>query len=219
MGNVEGAPGSPVDADRPIAPGRTGVVDKGLRNLKGENNCFVNVCIQALWHLDSMRERVVNLSGHPPHFDSDADSCMFCALRTLFTYYAFADDAVLPPDSVRHLLASLYGADDRFQLGETDDASEAMDAILRCLHADQIRRERAAPGPSRHSSRHVAMVERARALSRTAGSLGASVTAAAATATATMADVKRAMLSARADLRAATGSVSALSHGFGYTER
>ena len=34
---------------------------------------------------------------------------------------------MLPPDSVRKTLAALYGSDDRFQLGETDDNGVPID--------------------------------------------------------------------------------------------
>ena len=39
---------------------------KGLRNREGENNCFLNVCIQALWHLDAFRVPMAT-SSHQHH--------------------------------------------------------------------------------------------------------------------------------------------------------
>ena len=39
---------------------------KGLRNREGENNCFLNVCIQALWHLDAFRVPMAT-SEHQHH--------------------------------------------------------------------------------------------------------------------------------------------------------
>ena len=40
---------------------------KGLRNNAGENNCFLNVCIQALWHVEAFRTRITqNHHTHSP---------------------------------------------------------------------------------------------------------------------------------------------------------
>ena len=39
---------------------------RGLRNEDGQNNCFVNVIIQSLWHLDSFRAALLSMPGSPP---------------------------------------------------------------------------------------------------------------------------------------------------------
>jgi hypothetical protein len=39
---------------------------QGLRNLTGENNCFLNVALQSLWHLNSFR---THMSEHLQKFD------------------------------------------------------------------------------------------------------------------------------------------------------
>lgn len=122
---------------------------------------------QALWHVDSLRERITDSSVPHRHADGHTDDCMFCALRTLFMFYKYSEESVLPPDTVRKALASLYGEDERFQLSEMDDASEAMEAILKCLHADQIRCEKEQHEAPKHELRSLGMVQRARMLSGT----------------------------------------------------
>ena len=44
---------------------------KGLENPKGKNHCFLNVCIQALWHLASFRQSF--LKTCPRHIHSDKE--------------------------------------------------------------------------------------------------------------------------------------------------
>lgn len=53
--------------------------EKGLQNFIGENNCFLNVVIQALWHLDSFR-----LAFKSPRIKSNhrhTENCVYCALE------------------------------------------------------------------------------------------------------------------------------------------
>jgi hypothetical protein len=80
--------------------------EKGLRNRAGENNCFLNVTIQSLWHLQSFRDRFERWCvQHPPQC-----VCVHCALTSLFTQYKFASDSVLVPDMLRRTLDALYTA-------------------------------------------------------------------------------------------------------------
>lgn len=51
--------------------------DKGLLNRPGQNNCFLNVCIQALWHLDSFRSKFLSSGSHV----HNGASCIYCALK------------------------------------------------------------------------------------------------------------------------------------------
>lgn len=69
------------------------VPEKGLVNRVGENNCFLNVCIQALWHLGPFRDKFLHataLEAAPsPVRPRQArhvhgPSCVFCALRVIF---------------------------------------------------------------------------------------------------------------------------------------
>ncbi|KAL6050243.1 Ubiquitin specific peptidase [Balamuthia mandrillaris] len=103
---------------------------KGLVNKPGQNNCFLNVCIQALWHLDSFRAKFVNEGSHVHR----GSSCIYCALKQLFKEYQFSESETLPPTALRTCLAILYQEEDRFRLGDLDDAAEALEAILTCLN-------------------------------------------------------------------------------------
>jgi uncharacterized UBP type Zn finger protein len=56
---------------------------KGLINPLGENNCFLNVVIQSLWHLDSFSTPPLSLSllFLPSHFlGSCSRSCVACCV-------------------------------------------------------------------------------------------------------------------------------------------
>jgi len=53
---------------------------KGLQNYAGENNCFLNVGIQILWHLDAFRVRFFDQEKH-----DHREGCTFCALKCVFT--------------------------------------------------------------------------------------------------------------------------------------
>jgi hypothetical protein len=137
-----------------LFPAMSDSLDKGLRNNEGENNCFLNSIIQCLWHLDQFRNSLLESSSlHQHRYSSNAAAdvaplCLTCALSDLFTQYSFSDTPVLPADAVRTLLARLYAAEDRFQLGRMDDAVELLDALLQRIHSDRRREDGAkiAPG-------------------------------------------------------------------------
>ena len=111
-------------------------VHKGFRNLLGENNCFINVVIQALWHLNSFRNLITTISHK--HTDSLQDACICCALKNLFVQYQYSPEVILPPDELRGSLSSLF-QNQRFQLGSMDDATEVLEIILKYLHFDHVR--------------------------------------------------------------------------------
>ena len=113
---------------------------KGLYNRVGLNNCFLNVVIQSLWHIDHFRERFISLDYTHVH---RATPCLFCALRSVFVDYEFSEGDVIPPRLLRAALAELYEGEHRFQWGAMSDAEEVLEAILEWLHADQV-------GASRH---------------------------------------------------------------------
>jgi len=106
---------------------------KGLRNKKGENNCFLNASIQALWHLDSFRELLQRTEDN--FFPSDS---LFIRLKSLFVNFEYGDTEVLPPDEVRSVLSSSYHEQLRFQMGDMEDAGEALEAMLRLLHCEEV---------------------------------------------------------------------------------
>ncbi|XP_028051313.1 uncharacterized protein LOC114255965 isoform X2 [Camellia sinensis] len=68
----------------------------GLRNV-GENNCFINVIVQAFWHLRTFRGKFLRRST-PAHAHIK-DPCIVCELHGIFTALREAeegDDAVSP---------------------------------------------------------------------------------------------------------------------------
>ncbi|GFN82038.1 inactive ubiquitin carboxyl-terminal hydrolase 54 [Plakobranchus ocellatus] len=103
---------------------------KGLRNAPGENNCFVNSAVQVFWHLDVFRRSYRRLSGHT----CMGNSCIFCALKVIFTQFQFSDQSSLHPDALRKALAETFANQQRFQLGHMDDAAECFENILRRIH-------------------------------------------------------------------------------------
>eukprot|EP01104_Vermistella_antarctica_P001461 TRINITY_DN1150_c0_g4_i1.p1 TRINITY_DN1150_c0_g4~~TRINITY_DN1150_c0_g4_i1.p1 ORF type:complete len:130 (+),score=21.17 TRINITY_DN1150_c0_g4_i1:158-547(+) len=89
---------------------------KGLDNEFGENNCFLNVVIQALWHLKSFRTKYFGKNVQHKHIDSV--SCVYCALQTLFSNYEYGDESHLPPKVLRDALDAIYKSEEKFQLGQ-----------------------------------------------------------------------------------------------------
>ncbi|KAF5960976.1 hypothetical protein HYC85_002185 [Camellia sinensis] len=103
----------------------------GLRN-DGENNCFINVIVQSLWHLRTFRGKFLRRST-PAHVHIK-DPCIVCELHGIFTALREAkegDDAV-SPTTLRIALSKWQ--DCNFQEGQMNDASEALVAILDVLH-------------------------------------------------------------------------------------
>lgn len=62
------------------------------------------------------------------------NSCIFCALKVIFTQFQYSDQASLPPDTLRKALAESFINQQRFQLGHMDDAAECFENILRRIH-------------------------------------------------------------------------------------
>ncbi|EEC10337.1 ubiquitin specific proteinase, putative, partial [Ixodes scapularis] len=103
---------------------------KGLLNMPGQNNCFLNSAVQVLWHLDIFRRSFRELSGHI----CMAESCIFCALKELFAQFQYSQESALPPDALRRALAETFFDQRRFQLGFMDDAAECFENILQRIH-------------------------------------------------------------------------------------
>ncbi|XP_060835488.1 uncharacterized protein LOC132918323 isoform X3 [Rhopalosiphum padi] len=103
---------------------------KGLLNGPGQNNCFLNSAVQVLWHLDIFRRSFRELYGHA----CMEESCIFCALKELFTALGSSQETALPPDALRKALAQSFYDQRRFQLGFMDDAAECFENILLRIH-------------------------------------------------------------------------------------
>ncbi|KAL6077098.1 protein deubiquitination [Balamuthia mandrillaris] len=104
---------------------------KGLTNSAGDNNCFLNVVIQSLWHLTSFRCEFVT---NEQHYHQDPTSCVFCALKFLFTQYEFSEEAMLPPTALRNALSSSFQDEELFKPGEMYDAAETLVSVLSYVH-------------------------------------------------------------------------------------
>lgn len=120
---------------------------KGLSNNLGENNCFLNVIIQSLWHVRSCRA-LITMGDHAVHHQQrkpekkltssaspgNSSPCLLCELEQVFILYQYAEDPVLAVDRVRVALG------DMFALGAMNDATETLEAILDVLHFDTFNR-------------------------------------------------------------------------------
>lgn len=106
----------------------------GLANATGEYNCFLNVIIQCLWHVDGFKRQISVwqagvLQRHP----------VAAALLGLFQSLETAEKdwqpgqarQVVNPTELREALDALPGA--AFRLGEMSDAAELLAAIYECL--------------------------------------------------------------------------------------
>uniref|UniRef100_UPI00398F5EE2 ubiquitin carboxyl-terminal hydrolase 54-like isoform X2 n=1 Tax=Pristiophorus japonicus TaxID=55135 RepID=UPI00398F5EE2 len=103
---------------------------KGLMNEPGQNSCFLNSALQVLWHLDIFRRSFRQLTTHK----CMGDSCIFCALKGIFTQFQYSKEKVLPSDALRSALAKTFQDEQRFQMGIMDDAAECFENILMRIH-------------------------------------------------------------------------------------
>ncbi|CAB1312519.1 unnamed protein product, partial [Coregonus sp. 'balchen'] len=83
-----------------------------------------------LWHLDIFRRSFRQLTTHK----CMEDSCIFCALKSIFAQFQFSSEKVLPSDVLRSALAKTFQDEQRFQLGIMDDAAECFENILMRIH-------------------------------------------------------------------------------------
>ncbi|XP_041116881.1 inactive ubiquitin carboxyl-terminal hydrolase 54-like isoform X2 [Polyodon spathula] len=91
---------------------------------------FVVAGCQVLWHLDIFRRSFRQLTTHK----CMEDSCIFCALKSIFAQFQFSSEKVLPSDALRSALAKTFQDEQRFQLGIMDDAAECFENILMRIH-------------------------------------------------------------------------------------
>ena len=130
---------------------------RGLRNETGQQNCFLNVVVQTvrtqrasaavarapspltrgararvaaqLFHVRSFRRALGRIHS--------SSSLLVTSLQTLYAFYKYSEQSVLPPDEVRVALSALHAQKDgRFALGQQDDANECFEAILMQIHRD-----------------------------------------------------------------------------------
>ncbi|XP_048092044.1 LOW QUALITY PROTEIN: inactive ubiquitin carboxyl-terminal hydrolase 53 [Alosa alosa] len=107
---------------------------KGLLNEPGQNSCFLNSAVQVLWHMDIFRRSLRQLPNHDCH----GESCIFCALKGIFSQFQHSRERALPSDNLRHALAETFKDEQRFQLGAMDDAAECFENILERIHLNIV---------------------------------------------------------------------------------
>lgn len=104
---------------------------KGIKN-SGENNCFLNVCLQFLYLLFSFNNSSfisnLNQSSIP------ASSVLIPLLKNLLLSYQRS--ATLDPLPLRSFLSSYYEQVNKFKLKDPADCIEALLAILEILHLE-----------------------------------------------------------------------------------
>ena len=92
---------------------------RGIANDVGENNCFLNVIIQCLFHLDSFVSRFVGESGRDHRHERD---CLFCTLQVSVGEYGnqqCVDGSPYQASLLRKSLSELYKSTLEFQEGVT----------------------------------------------------------------------------------------------------
>ena len=104
---------------------------KGLLNRTGENNCFLNVTIQALWHLGAFRYELHKLYKSENLSQLQSSDKLLSTLGNLFYDYEFSDLSILPPTKLREVLCTIS---DQFELGAFADSNEALTVILEQIH-------------------------------------------------------------------------------------
>ena len=114
-------------------------IHRGLSNPLGANNCFLNVVVQALWHvrpfqallLDDTAHVCTGGSGSGTPTSSSSSSCIRCSLTRLLVNYRFTDasSAALRVQEFRGAVSSIG-----FKVDAMDDANEVLEALLDVLH-------------------------------------------------------------------------------------
>lgn len=56
-------------------------IEKGLDNNFGQNNCFLNVVIQSLWHLESFCSKFRLWENHTHNDKYQRENCPHCSLK------------------------------------------------------------------------------------------------------------------------------------------
>jgi len=131
------------------------VLPRGLANASGQNNCFLNVVVQSLWHLDAFREQFCQaenfLSGvieseekeNEPDSQEAHSECIRKALASVFqglsqqpTLGVEEVASAVSVDQLREALNQRNRAGSHFGVGRMDDAVEALEVLLSSLPSD-----------------------------------------------------------------------------------
>jgi hypothetical protein len=86
------------------------VLGCGLTNPTGDQNCFLNVIIQALWHLSTFREVFLRMHDH-----QHSPNCVVCSLQDVLRNMSLSNSA--SPLKMREVFALEFASAGRFGLG------------------------------------------------------------------------------------------------------
>ena len=110
----------------------------GLKSDDDDKSCLLNVIIQSLWHLRGFRDDLLKTSSHHKHVgDPGAVSCVVCVLCHIFTELSKVskgEGEAVAPTSLRMALSISFPAEKLIRMGQMNDASEVLEAILRRMH-------------------------------------------------------------------------------------
>ena len=108
----------------------------GLSNRTGQNNCFLNVVVQALFHLPKFSSPFGSLSIATETAENRCQRQLFQALQSTFSALSTSSGSLVSKaasgDHLRHALAEAFS---EFSLGEMSDAAEALDHVLEALQS------------------------------------------------------------------------------------
>ncbi|CAG9310526.1 unnamed protein product [Blepharisma stoltei] len=112
----------------------------GFKNEFGEMNCFLNSALQVLWHFHSFRDLILtqNLKCEL----QDDHYCLVCGLKQLFTQslqnLLQSQENIIDISLYRRHLSEVYKSVKRFGIHSADDSMEALMAILKAIHSNEI---------------------------------------------------------------------------------
>jgi hypothetical protein len=103
----------------------------GFENPVGANHCFLNSCLQALWHSPAFREAILAFDAN------EVEHPLIVALQSLFANVKYGNGEALSPNVVRETVESIDRANSLFGPGYTTaDVAECFDLLLQCVHKD-----------------------------------------------------------------------------------
>ncbi|CDW73817.1 ubiquitin carboxyl-terminal hydrolase-related protein [Stylonychia lemnae] len=108
----------------------------GLKNEDGQYNCYMNVVVQVLWHLDSVRKALIDFSKVELNHLKDFREYKFLQeLQALFRQ--LQEDQSTDSFSIncmRRELFKLFYEEQLFEVNQKGDSSEALLCLLRIIH-------------------------------------------------------------------------------------
>jgi len=113
------------------------VMGTGLVNKSGDFNCFLNVIIQSLWHLEDFRRELLRVK--PSNGTTEISEWgVVKALQNVFSNISNDtkrgnEDSVVDPTELREALSNLYEGSKLFRKNEMNDASEVLAVLFECI--------------------------------------------------------------------------------------